>query len=111
MFRLERPWCRSLNGGCYENVRAELRLSAGFSSAVRGAALDELRRAAELEPERARYGYVFAVGLTQMDRLDPSQRTRPSSMGKEGCLIEFITNCGEEGWAKWATRPTILMRR
>jgi len=32
------------------------------------AAIDELRRAAELEPDRARYAYVYAVGLESLGR-------------------------------------------
>src|SRR5262249_16891694 len=33
-------------------------------------ALGELRRAAELDPERARYAYVYAVGLHSAGRVD-----------------------------------------
>jgi Flp pilus assembly protein TadD len=37
-------------------------------------ALDELRRAAELDPERARYAYVYAVGLHSADAWASSPR-------------------------------------
>src|SRR5439155_20569239 len=65
-------------------------------------ALDELRRAAELEPEQARYAYVYAVGLNSAGRVGDALRILKESLARHPndrdtllALISFSRNAGD----------------
>jgi Tfp pilus assembly protein PilF len=67
-----------------------------------GAALMELRRATELEPDRARYAYVYAVGLHSagsvsdaMTVLKQSLARHPDDRDTLQALITFSRETGE----------------
>jgi Flp pilus assembly protein TadD len=66
------------------------------------AALDELRRAAELEPERARYAYVYAVGLQSAGRradaiavLKANLQRHPNDRDSLAAMIGFSRESGD----------------
>ncbi|MFO1109046.1 MAG: cytochrome c3 family protein [Bradyrhizobium sp.] len=66
------------------------------------AALDELRRAAELEPERARYAYVYAVGLQSAGRrgdaiavLKTSLQRHPNDRDSLAAMINLSREAGD----------------
>jgi tetratricopeptide (TPR) repeat protein len=66
------------------------------------AALDELRRAAELEPERARYAYVYAVGLQSAGRrgdaigvLKANLQRHPNDRDSLAAMIGFSRQSGD----------------
>jgi len=66
------------------------------------AALDELRRAAELEPERARYAYVYAVGLQSAGRrgdaagvLKANLQRHPNDRDSLAAMINFSRETGD----------------
>ena len=65
-------------------------------------ALGELRRAAELAPDRARYAYVYAVGLHSSGRsgepvLQDSLVRHPGDRDTLLALISFSRDAGEFG--------------
>ena len=69
-------------------------------------ALCELRRAAELAPDRARYAYVYAVGLHSSGRggeamtvLKDSLVQHPGDRATLSALISFSRDAGEFGTA------------
>jgi Flp pilus assembly protein TadD len=71
-----------------------------------GAALEELRRAAELDPERARYAYVYAVGLQSAGRrgdalavLKTSLQRHPNDRETLSALVNFSREAGDVGSA------------
>jgi len=70
------------------------------------AALIELRRAAELEPNRARYAYVQAVALHSAGRADDAMTVLKQSLGRHPddrdtlqALITFSRDAGDVGAA------------
>jgi predicted CXXCH cytochrome family protein len=70
------------------------------------AALDELRRAAELEPERSRYAYVYAVALDSAKRRDEALavlkenlRRHPTDRETLAALISFRRQAGDAATA------------
>lgn len=72
----------------------------------RDAALEELRRAAELEPERARYTYVYAVGLQSAGRRGDAQavlktnlQRHPNDRETLSALIDLSRETGDAGGA------------
>jgi predicted CXXCH cytochrome family protein len=67
-----------------------------------GAALDELRRAAELDPERSQYAYVYAIGLNSAGRRDHALavlkdilQRHPSDRQTLAALISFERQSGD----------------
>ena len=64
-------------------------------------ALGELRRAAELEPERARYAYVYAVGLKSAGRRDQAMTVLKEILaghsGHRDTLLALISFSREAG--------------
>jgi Flp pilus assembly protein TadD len=69
-------------------------------------ALGELRRAAELEPDRARYAYVYAVGLHSAGRvadatavLEASLARHPADRDTLLALVTFNRDAGDVGAA------------
>ena len=80
-------------------------------------ALGELRRAAELAPDRARYAYVYAVGLHSSGRsseamtvLQDSLVRHPGDRDTLLALISFSRDAGEFGTAlAYAERLTRAM--
>jgi Flp pilus assembly protein TadD len=71
-----------------------------------GEALGELRGADELEPERARYAYVYAVGLNSAGRGDEAMTVlkeilvrRPNDRDTLSALIGFSRDAGDFGTA------------
>lgn len=71
-----------------------------------GAALEELRRAAELEPERARYAYVYAVGLQSAGRRGDAQavlktnlQRHPNDRETLSALVNLSREAGDAGGA------------
>jgi Flp pilus assembly protein TadD len=65
-------------------------------------ALDELRRAAEMEPERARYAYAYAVGLNSTGRreeaimvLKQSLERHPADRDTLLALVSFSRDGGD----------------
>jgi Tfp pilus assembly protein PilF len=69
-------------------------------------ALDELRHAAELEPERARYAYVYAVALNSAGRgaeamalLKETLVRHPNNRDTLLALISFTRDAGETATA------------
>jgi predicted CXXCH cytochrome family protein len=55
------------------------------------AALEELRRAAELEPAEARYGYVYAVALEQAGQPAEARRTLERVLARHPYDVEALT--------------------
>jgi Flp pilus assembly protein TadD len=71
-----------------------------------GEALGELRDAAELEPGRTRYPYVYAVGLNSAGRRDEAMAVlkeilvrRPNDRDTLSALIGFSRDAGDFGTA------------
>ena len=71
-----------------------------------GAALEELKRATELEPDRSRYAYVYAVGLHSAGRRDEAvailkQATarNPSDVDTLRALVNYGNEMGDYGTA------------
>jgi Flp pilus assembly protein TadD len=69
-------------------------------------ALGELRRAAELEPDRARYAYVYAVGLHSAGRADDAMVVLKESLARHPgdrdtllALVSFSRDAGDFGTA------------
>ena len=69
-------------------------------------ALDELRRAAELAPEQARYAYVYAVGLHSAGRggeamtvLKENLARHPGDRATLSALVSFSRDAGDLGTA------------
>jgi Flp pilus assembly protein TadD len=64
-------------------------------------ALEELRRAAELDPERARYAYVYAVGLHSAGDVDAAMATLKASLprhpGDRDTLLALVTFSRDAG--------------
>jgi tetratricopeptide (TPR) repeat protein len=65
-------------------------------------ALDELRRAAELDPERARYAYVYAVGLHSAGHVDDAMAALKASLARHPgdrdtllALVSFSRDLGD----------------
>jgi tetratricopeptide (TPR) repeat protein len=65
-------------------------------------ALDELRRAAELDPERARYAYVYAVGLHSAGHVDDAMAALKASLARHPgdrdtllALVSFSRDVGD----------------
>ena len=65
-------------------------------------ALGELRRAAELEPDRARYAYVYAVGLHSAGQVDDAMAVLKKSLARHPgdrdtllALIRFSRDAGD----------------
>ena len=65
------------------------------------AALAELRRAAELEPDRARYAYVYAVGLHSSGRRDDAlallKKTLAGHPGDRDTLMALMSFSRDAG--------------
>ena len=66
------------------------------------AALDELRRAAELDPGRARYAYVYAVGLQSAGRRDDAVaalkinlQRHPNDREPLAAIVNFSREAGD----------------
>lgn len=78
----------------------------------RSDALDELRRSAELEPERARYAYVYAVGLQSAGRrgdaiavLKANLQRHPNDRDSLTAIINFSREAGDtRGALEYAER-------
>jgi tetratricopeptide (TPR) repeat protein len=69
-------------------------------------ALGELRRAAELDPDRARYAYVYAVGLHSAGQVDDAMAVLKKSLTRHPgdrdtllALISFSRDAGDFGTA------------
>lgn len=63
------------------------------------AALEELRRAAELDPEQARHAYVYAVGLHSAGRRDDALavlKTSPQRHGNDRETLSALVNFSRE---------------
>jgi predicted CXXCH cytochrome family protein len=65
-------------------------------------ALEELRRAVELDPERARYAYVYAVGLHSAGDIDAAMATLKASLARHPgdrdtllALVSFSRDAGD----------------
>ena len=65
-------------------------------------ALEELRRAAELDPERARYAYVYAVGLHSAGDVDAAVAILTASLARHPddrdtllALVSFSRDAGD----------------
>jgi predicted CXXCH cytochrome family protein len=54
-------------------------------------ALEELRRAADLEPATARYGYVYAVALEQTGRLAEARKTLEGVLARHPYDVESLS--------------------
>jgi len=72
----------------------------------REGALAELRRAAELDPERARYAYVYAVGLHSAGDVDAAMATLKASLARHPtdrdtllALVSYSRDAGDFGTA------------
>lgn len=76
------------------------------------AALDELRRSAELDPERARYAYVYAVGLQSAGRrgdaiavLKVNLQRHPNDRDSLAAMVNFSRETGDtRGALEYAER-------
>jgi cytochrome c-type biogenesis protein CcmH/NrfG len=69
-------------------------------------ALGELRRAAELEPDRARYAYVYAIGLHSAGRIADATAALKESLARHPAdrdtlmaLVTFNRDAGDVGSA------------
>ncbi len=89
------------------------------------AALDELRRSAELDPGRARYAYVYAVGLQSAGRrgdaiavLKANLQRHPNDRESLAAMINFSREAGDiksaleyaERLAKFAPNDAVLAK-
>src|SRR5262249_5172124 len=69
-------------------------------------ALEELRRAAELDPDRARYAYVYAVGLHSAGQVDDAMAVLKASLARHPgdrdtllALVSYSRDAGDFGTA------------
>src|SRR5262249_16290960 len=69
-------------------------------------ALGEFRKATELEPERSRYAYVYAVALHSSGRIDESMKVLKESLARHPddretllALVTYTRDAGDIGTA------------